>query len=82
MFPKKFEPALFVFILSGLMSLVVSGISTFKVAGAAAGFLGLWGGAWIAAWVVAFPVALMVVPLTRRVVRRLVGNEAETSQRT
>lgn len=75
MFPKKFEPALFVFILSGLMSLVVSGISTFKVAGAAAGFLGLWTGAWIAAWAVAFPVALMVVPLTRRVVRSLVTQD-------
>ena len=71
-FPRKFEPLLFVFILSGLMSLVVSGISTWRAAGIADGFMGLWAGAWGTSWVVAFPVALFVAPLARRAAARLV----------
>ncbi len=42
MFPPKYAPALFGFILSGLMSLLVSGISTARAVGLAAHFPGLW----------------------------------------
>ena len=70
---RKFEPVLFVFILSGLMSLVVSGISTWRAAGPGAGFMQLWAGAWGASWLVAFPVALFVAPLARRLAARLVA---------
>jgi hypothetical protein len=42
MIPRKFEPVLFGFILSGLMSLIVSGISTLKVTGPGPGVLGRW----------------------------------------
>jgi hypothetical protein len=72
MMPKKFAPALFGLILSGLMSLLVSGISTYRAVGFVDGYAGLWLGAWLAAWLVAFPVVLVVAPLARRTVALLV----------
>lgn len=72
MFPARFAPALFGFVLSGLMSLLVSAISTLRAVGASAAFLHLWLGGWLTAWLIAFPVVLVVAPLTRRLVQRLV----------
>ncbi|HZW12540.1 MAG TPA: DUF2798 domain-containing protein [Noviherbaspirillum sp.] len=71
MIPEKYVPVLFGAILSGLMSLLVSGISTLRTIGPATSFLHIWLGAWLAAWLVAFPVVLLVAPLTRKVVQRL-----------
>ena len=76
MFPKKFAPALFGLILSGLMSLLVAGISTYRAVGLGDGFTGLWIGAWLTAWLVAFPVLLVVAPLARRTVSLLVSPSA------
>lgn len=76
MFPTKFAPILFGLILSGLMSLLVSGISTWRAVGPADGFAGLWIGAWLTAWLVAFPVVLVVAPLARRAVSLLVSPSA------
>jgi hypothetical protein len=72
MFPKKFAPALFGLILSGLMSLLVSGIATYRAAGFGDSYVGLWTGAWLTAWLVAFPVVLVVAPLARKAVSALV----------
>ena len=72
MFPKKFAPALFGLILSGLMSLLVAGISTYRAIGLGDSFTGLWVSAWLTAWLVAFPVVLVVAPLARRAVTLLV----------
>jgi hypothetical protein len=69
--PKKYAPMLFGLILSGLMSLLVSGISTFRALGLAPGFVHLWTGAWLTAWLFAFPVVLLVAPVARRAVDRL-----------
>lgn len=74
MFPKQFAPALFGLILSGLMSLLVSGISTYRAVGIGDGYAGLWVSAWLTAWLVAFPVVLVVAPLARRMVALLVDN--------
>ncbi len=71
MFPKQYAPMLFGLILSGLMSLLVSGISTLRATGPVPGFMGLWITAWLTAWLVAFPVVLVVAPLARRAVARL-----------
>lgn len=76
MIPRKFEPMLFGFILSGLMSLLVSGIATIRAAGLGPGFLSLWGGSWLMAWLFAFPAVLLVSPLARRIVRSLLSKEA------
>ena len=73
MLPKKFAPALFGLILSGLMSLLVAGISTYRAVGLGDSFAGLWISAWLTAWLVAFPVVLVVAPLARRAVSLLVS---------
>ena len=72
MFPARVAPVLFGLILSGLMSLLVSGISTARAAGLGPAFLHLWLGAWLPACAVAFPLLLVVAPITRRIVARLV----------
>lgn len=72
MFPKKFAPMLFGLMLSGGMSLLVSGIATFRAVGPRGDLGSLWIQAWLTAWVVAFPVVLVLAPLARRIVGRLV----------
>jgi hypothetical protein len=74
MLPKKLAPALFGLILSGLMSALVSGISTYKAVGFGESYAGLWTSAWLTAWFVAFPVVLVVAPLARRTVAFLVNS--------
>jgi len=74
MIPRRFAPALFSLTLSGLMSLLISGISTFRASGPALNFAGLWISAWLTAWLVAFPVVLLVAPLTRKAVERLTAS--------
>lgn len=72
MMPKKYAPILFAVILSGLMSFLVSGISTYRAIGPVLDFVKLWTGAWLTAWLFALPVVMVVAPLTQRVVRLLV----------
>lgn len=73
MIPKKYAPVLFGLILSGLMSWLVSGISTLRAVGMAPGFAALWTSAWLTAWLFAFPVVLLVAPVARKAVERLTG---------
>ena len=68
----RFAPALFGFVLSALMSFIVSGIATARTAGLVDGFFALWFGAWLPSWLVAFPTVLVVAPLARRLVAALV----------
>lgn len=72
MIPARFAPVVFGFILSGLMSFIVSGIAITRTAGFAEGLFGLWAGAWITSWMVAFPTVLVVAPITRRIVAKLI----------
>lgn len=72
MIPARLAPVLFGWILSGLMSLLVSGVSTWRSVGPITGFAGLWMLSWLIAWAIAFPVVLLVAPLTRRAVEALV----------
>lgn len=77
MIPKKYGPILFGVILSGLMSLLVSGISTFSAVRLAPNFFGLWLSSWLTAWCFAFPAVLLVAPVAHKAVGRLVRrNEA------
>lgn len=68
---SKREAWLFSLILSGLMSAVVAGISTWRMLGIPENFPTLWLGSWLNAWLVAFPCVLVMAPLTRRLVRGL-----------
>ena len=72
MLSARFVPVLFGFVLSAMMSVLVSGISTLRTAGLADHFVGLWLNAWLVSWLIAFPVVLIVAPATRRIVSGLV----------
>lgn len=72
MIPARFAPVVFGFILSGLMSFIVSGISTYLTTGRVDGFWGIWISAWLPSWFVAFPTVLVVAPITRRIVTKLI----------
>ena len=72
MISPRLAPIAFGFVLSALMSLVVSGISTVRTAGMIEGFGNLWIGAWLPSLLIAFPIVLVVAPVARRVVGSLV----------
>ena len=71
--PAFFEPIVFGLLLSGLMSLVVSGIATWNALGFVADFTPRWLKSWLFAWAVAFPSVLVIAPLVRRITRTLVA---------
>ncbi len=71
MIPARFAPILFGLILSGFMSLLVSGVVSFRALGPIEGFFGVWMAGWAFAWAVAFPSALVFSPIARRLVGRL-----------
>lgn len=73
MFPKKMTPILFGFFVSGLMSLVVSGVSTYLSVGGIE--FGLWSGNWITSWAIAFPTILFVAPLVRKFLTLIVRQD-------
>lgn len=75
MISKKYGPQLFSLILSGLMSLLVSGISTFRAIGLVTNFSNLWSRAWLTAWLFAFPAVLLVTPLARKAVQLLTAKD-------
>lgn len=72
MIARRYGPLLFALILSCVMTLLVSGLSTWRAVGLAPAFTQLWLGAWITSWSVAFPLVLVIAPLTRRLVETLI----------
>ncbi|MFA9231917.1 MAG: hypothetical protein RIR95_235 [Pseudomonadota bacterium] len=73
MIPARYAHILFALILSGMMSLLVSGLSTYRALGLIGGFAGFWMGNWAVSWATAFPAVLVIAPLTRRIVAKLVA---------
>ncbi len=71
-FPARYAGILMPFILSILMTMVVSAVATVKNLGFGPEFLANWPSAWALSWVIAFPALLIALPLTRRLVRLLV----------
>ena len=70
--PSRFGPPLFGALLSGSMSLLVSGVATWRAIGLGPDFVAVWINAWLAAWPVAFAAVLVVAPAVRRIVSALV----------
>ncbi len=66
MFPARFQPLLFAFIMSGFMALLMSGILTLINLGWFDGFFSAWLRAYLYAHVCAFPLVLIFAPLSRR----------------
>lgn len=76
MIPARYAPIAFGFVLSGLMSLLVSGISVWRNGGPGDPMLTLWIGAWLISWAIAFPTVLVVAPVARRIVARVTRVDA------
>ncbi|MDQ0509536.1 DUF2798 domain-containing protein [Ancylobacter amanitiformis] len=70
--PARYAGIVLPFVLSVLMTFVVSAIATLRSLGPGPDFLTTWPGAWGLSWLVAFPTLLMVLPLVRRIVSLLV----------
>jgi hypothetical protein len=70
--PARFEFFIFGLLVSGMMSLLVSGVAMYRAVGPIPGFISIWFQAWLAAWAVAFLAILFVVPLVRKLLARCV----------
>lgn len=66
--PASWARVVMPFILSVLMTFVVSGIATLRSRSLAPGFFDTWMTAWGLSWLVAFPTLLLVLPTVRRLV--------------
>jgi hypothetical protein len=71
MIARRHGPLLFALILSCVMTLLVSGLSTWRAVGLDPAFAQLWLGAWFTSWSIGFPLVLVIAPLTRRLVEKL-----------
>ena len=60
------------FLLSAIMSSIVSFIATVKVMGLSNDLLGHWLQSWGLSWIVAFPVVFVVLPLVRKIAGMIV----------
>jgi len=70
--PKRLEHIAFGLLLSGMMSLLVSGFATLISLGLSPDFPLMWLKAWLPSWALAFPTVLVVAPFVRRILSRIV----------
>ena len=70
--PARYAGVVLPFVLSIVMSGIVSFIATLKTAGTPDGLLTLWLGAWKVSWLIAFPTLMLILPLVRWIVSLLV----------
>ncbi|MEO1679187.1 MAG: DUF2798 domain-containing protein [Pseudomonadota bacterium] len=82
MIPPRYAPYVFGLLLSGVMSLMVSGISTFRAIGMPGEFLPIWGSNWVFSWAVAFPTLLAMKPLVQRLVGAMTAAPREKVRET
>ncbi|KMO37695.1 hypothetical protein VQ02_12755 [Methylobacterium variabile] len=72
--PASSAPLVTAFLLSVMMTCIVSAIATLLSLGATPEALRHWPRAWGFSWLVAFPTLLLVLPLVRRAVARIVDS--------
>ncbi|MCJ8138796.1 DUF2798 domain-containing protein [Falsirhodobacter halotolerans] len=70
MIPARYAHVAFAFLLSGMMSFIVSGVAIARARGMAH-LADEWIGGWLPSWAVAFPCVLVIAPIARRIVTRL-----------
>lgn len=70
--PARYAGIVMPLVLSGLMTLIVSGIATALNVGVVPDLPARWSQAWGASWLVAFPTLLAVLPVVRRIVGAVV----------
>lgn len=66
--PAKYNAIAFPFVLSLVMSSIISFVATSRTVGFIDGLIGIWLHAWAFSWCIAFPTVLMVMPPVRRFV--------------
>lgn len=64
--PARYAGVVMPFILTLLMTSIISFISTWRAIGLGGEFVPVWLSAWAMSWGVAFPTILVVFPLVRR----------------
>ena len=70
--PARYAAIVLPFVLSLLMTLVISGVSTLMSLGPTRAFVSTWPAAWALSWIVAFPTLVAVLPMVRRIVALVV----------
>lgn len=70
--PARYAQWVMPFLLSVLMTCIVSLVSTLTHTGFAPGVAGLWLRSWGLSWLVAFPVLLLLLPVVRKVTAAIV----------
>jgi hypothetical protein len=75
--PARYAGIVMPFILSIVMTFIVSGISTLKALGPSMTALQTWPASWALSWLVAFPTLLVVLPLVRRLVALVVATPSQ-----
>lgn len=72
MFPMRFQPFIFAFIMSGVMAFLMSGILTLINLGWFDGFVSAWLRAYLYAHACAFPLVFIFAPLSRKITAKLI----------
>lgn len=70
--PARYNATILPAILSGLMTLIISFITTFANLGLGDLFLQKWLSAWIFSWLIAFPTLVVLLPIVRKLVANFV----------
>ncbi len=71
--PARYAALATPFLLSLMMSCVVSGISTLQALGPGLEALRAWPRGWALSWLIGFPTLLVALPVVRRIVALLVA---------
>lgn len=74
--PAKWAMIIIPFILSCLMSGIISFINMLRNLGWIEGFISLWFHNWMISWLIAFPIVLTLLPLVRKFTGLLVDMDA------
>ena len=74
--PARYGALVMPFILTAMMTCVISGISTVNALGFTALVLRDWPRAWSMSWIVAYPTILVVLPVVRRLTAMVVDQDA------
>ncbi|NUF83543.1 DUF2798 domain-containing protein [Acinetobacter seifertii] len=70
--PNRYTSIVLPFLLSIIMTFVVSMISTLRSLGLEEFSIYVWMSAWIISWLIAFPTLLLVLPVVRKITTLLV----------
>lgn len=71
MISEKYLHQVQALLLSGFMSLIMSGAISFINLGLADSFISIWFHAWIVAYAIAFPSVLLVFPIARKLAMKI-----------